>query len=180
MPSRPSPAHRLPLLAGALVLGWAIVASAAPAALADARFIVANPAPGGVVAELPASLTIQFSQPLVNGTVITVRGPGGASAVGGDIAWQDENATVPLRSAGAGLYRVSYKTVSASDGEANEGAFQFGVGAPGSVSPSAAVEGGELDIGLPLPLLGGVAVLILVALALGYLLLRGRRAPPAP
>jgi len=141
------------LLAGALLLAVPVGA--------HARFISANLGPGIVVQELPPRLDMVFSQNVQSATV-SVQGPGGVVAGGGGLTKDGSRTSVGLRSAGNGLYRVSWSTVSAEDGEEAKGGWEFGVGTPGSISPSKKLteEADEHDQ-RPWPLIAGGAILLI-------------------
>ncbi len=122
-------------------LGAAIAVIAAVLSLhvagAHARFVRSDPAPGSVVPAPPARVTIEFAENVARGSWITVIGPEGTVVSTGETSRTGTQASVALQPAGAGIYTVNWKTISLEDGEEDGDSFQFGVGAPGSVSPRA-------------------------------------------
>jgi copper transport protein len=118
------------------VLG-ALLAPAGPARAHPAR-VGSSPAPGSVVGESPAEITITFSERVsaVEGKVVVLAPDGkkisGTPAVTGDVLH------IPVRRAASplGTYLVSYRVISA-DTHPVGGAVTFSVGAPSAAPPSA-------------------------------------------
>jgi copper transport protein len=145
-------------------------------AAAHARFVSANPVPGSVIAAPPARVTITFSEELARGTDITVTGPSGQVVSTGETARSGTQGSVALQAAGTGVYAVTWKSVSAEDGDEDSGSFEFGVGAPGTVFP-------RVGTGLISERTAGVwpaaaALVALVMLGAGAALVDGRARRP--
>jgi methionine-rich copper-binding protein CopC len=114
----------------------------ASAASAHAKVLSATPAIGSTIAKPPTSVSVQTAENMVPGpksSNLFVYGPNG------DLISQG-NATIPLNSPremsvpikpdGTGVYVVQWKTVSAEDGDPDQGAFVFTVGATAASAPS--------------------------------------------
>jgi copper resistance protein C len=157
---------RIAFSLGAALLAAAITASVASA---HARYESSNPPNGGTLNTLPASLQITFTEELAS-IRIDVTGPDGSSATTGpatiDLA-ERKNASVPLRSAGAGKYSVVWHNVSGDDGDPNDGAFEFTVagasaapagGGQPATSPAAAATPAPAAAAAPSPATGDDAI----------------------
>ncbi|MBL7491072.1 copper resistance protein CopC [Frankia sp. AgB1.9] len=128
--------------AGLAGLGLALVALVAVAAPASAhtRLLSSTPADGSTVPTAPDQIRLTFAQHLLGLGAVAVEGPGGSSVGVGDAVL--DGAIVTLRLAEhrpAGVYRLSYRIVSA-DGHPVSGQVTFtATGDVGSVSsPTAA------------------------------------------
>lgn len=117
------------LLAAVVVLYCAWTVSPV---LAHAIFLHSNPAPNAVLASSPAQVEIYFSETLQPGlSSIAVYDSNGAVVDLGDVRVDPNDATrltVSLRSLSDGVYTVSWKVVSATDGHFTTGSFPFAVG----------------------------------------------------
>ncbi len=124
-----------------------VTAGPVPAVFAHAVLAGSSITPGSLIAALPATLTLTFSEDLAAGkSNIGVTGPDGGSALLGSPRAQpnDRALTAPLRARGAGTYRVFWNSVSAQDGRVAAGAFTFAVGyvsAPRDLSAGIAAHG---------------------------------------
>ena len=123
-----------------LLLGPALPGSAGGRVLAHAQLVASSPGSGSTVAEAPDEIRLVFSEPLearvssvdiadLQGSAILTRA--------GEIDPDDPYALVvtdaPLED--GGIYLVTWRTVSASDGHSAEGFFYFGVGdVPGTLA----------------------------------------------
>ncbi len=102
------------------------LASPAPAVVAQATVVTADPAPDAVLNPVPAEVRLVFAEPVTDTSVIIVLGPDGAvvsgpTTVAGDTAW------TAVRASGPGVYEVQWATVSAEGGQAAAGTFHFTV-----------------------------------------------------
>ena len=104
---------------------------------------VSEPAAGSTVANLPPAVVIVFSEEVVpDGVQIRVIGPDGAQADAGDTTldlndMSRRRVSVTLRPGGGdGIYAVEWESVSAADGDNDEGAFTFIVGQVGTPAAS--------------------------------------------
>lgn len=124
-----------------------LLAVAVGTASAHAKVIDSNPKMGSTIAQAPKTITVTTAEnmkPGAQNSNMFVYGPAG------DLVSQG-NATIPLNSpktmsvnlkdAGKGVYIVRWNTVSADDGDPDQGAFTFTVGAATSSITSAASSG---------------------------------------
>jgi copper resistance protein C len=132
------PTHSRTALAGAVLLGGAIVLQALAAAPASAHdeLISTDPAAGSTVATVPSVVVLTFAEPpLTLGLGVDVTGPGGtvssgAPTLSGSVIRQ------AIRPGGpAGFYTVRWR-VTADDGHPVSGSFTFAASAPGAAAPS--------------------------------------------
>ena len=119
-------------LAGLLVLAASLLL--AQGALAHAAYERSTPGAGAVVAEAPAQVEIWFTQELFRRqgeNWIRVTGPDGAEAHATEALIDDDNRrhmSVTLAPGlPAGEYVVNWRTLSADDGDSEEGSFTFTV-----------------------------------------------------
>jgi hypothetical protein len=119
-------------LALAAVLAVLAALPLAGRALAHAAYARSAPGAGAVVAAAPAQVDIWFTQDLFRRqgeNSITVTGPAGASAHAGDAAIDDDDRrhmTVALQGdLPPGEYLVAWRSLSAEDGDDEEGTFTF-------------------------------------------------------
>lgn len=101
------------------------------AAWAHGTLLASSIEPGSLIAALPPTLILSFSESLSQRfSSLQVTGPDGGSAVVGDpLAAQDNRSLqVHLSPRGGGTYRVVWISVSAVDGHALTGGFAFAVG----------------------------------------------------
>lgn len=109
-----------------LALGWST-----PAAAHNA-LVGADPQDGATMEQGPAAVSLRFLSTLdQNGTVVTVTGPDGAAAEGGEPEVDGATVTVPVSADLPGTYTVAYEVMS-SDGHlvTGEVAFTVTVGNP--------------------------------------------------
>jgi len=137
-------------LFGALILAY--VALMAPTlAQAHAEYDHSDPATDATLPTAPSTVTVWFTEELVSqGSSLEVRDAANARVDSGNSRVVDSNPkdsmTIGLR-AGLpnGTYTVTWKTVSADDGDEATGAFSFGVGvAP--TAPAATTETQKKDV----------------------------------
>ncbi|HWE64529.1 MAG TPA: copper resistance protein CopC [Chloroflexota bacterium] len=122
---------RRALLGAVLAVLWVTVVWQRPVAWAHSVLVQASIMPGSLIADLPTTLTLRFSEDLaVSLCSLHVNGPGGADAsVGVPQAGPDaQSLQLTLRAQGGGTYSVSWSTVSAEDGQVVTGGFHFAVG----------------------------------------------------
>lgn len=135
----------------------------ADTALAHARFASSSPAPGQTVASSPASVTITFTEELAAGSTGSVADASGATvSTGATISTTARTKlSIALKpSLPNGVYKVSWHSVAADDGDKLDGSFFFGVGVP---APSTATLPARDTTGLALALLALAAMLGLVS-----------------
>jgi methionine-rich copper-binding protein CopC len=138
-------------------------------ALAHAHYASSTPAPGQTLAASPASVLITYDSELGAGSTGTVTNASGATvSTGAAIDANDRTKlTIALSpSLPNGVYKVSWHSVSADDGDELDGTFFFGVGVP---APSTATAPNPAGIAL---LVAGLAIL-----ATSFALLPRRLAP---
>lgn len=129
--------RRLAALGGALVALLAIAGTAA----AHAQLVASSPAPGEVLEAPPAELRLTFSEPLEGGfssaDLADADGAPIVSRAGAVDAADPFTLVVPLPELAAGVYTVTWQSLSTADGHPARGFFTFGVGSvelPGTVS----------------------------------------------
>jgi copper transport protein len=129
------------LLGLALVVGW-LTTAAAPA-FAHASLERSDPANGAVLATSPKRISLTFTEPPdLSLTTVGLIDKSGADVPTGPVerAGSDREIAVTVDDLPDGVYTVTWRTVSATDGHFTAGAFTFGVGvSPEEVVP---VEGG--------------------------------------
>lgn len=132
-------------------------------ALAHAKFASSTPAPGQTLASAPASVTITFTEELAAGSTGSVTDASGATVSTGATISTVDRAKLSIAltpSPPNGVYKVSWHSISADDGDSLDGSFYFGVGIP---APSTATLPATNSTGLALVLLALAAVLGLVS-----------------
>ena len=118
-------------------------------ALAHARLLISDPAPGVVLDALPGSIDLVFTEPVTPaGRGINVYGPDGRLASIGSARARGEGMSVRVTGSLAGTYAVVW-TVVAADTHPSRGEFTFSVG---HTSPVRAPGFGGGDVGLVSPL----------------------------
>ena len=133
-----------PRLAGVLALLALLVAPALPGAaggrvLAHAQLVASSPGAGGIVADSPEEIRLIFSEPLESQVtsldVVDLNGNPVLARVG-EVDPADPFALVLSDpQLPDGVYRLTWRTLSAADGHTAEGFFNFGVGdVPGSLA----------------------------------------------
>ena len=102
----------------------ALIASTAVVS-AHAQYQSSSPPANGTVSAVPSAVRVSWSEEL-SAIQFTITGPDGSNVVNGpatiDLA-QRKNASVPVKSAGAGQYVVVWHNVSGDDGDPNDGSF---------------------------------------------------------
>jgi methionine-rich copper-binding protein CopC len=175
----------------AALLSIVLVLSVVGTASAHAKVIDANPKIGSTIAQAPKTITVttvENMKPGPQNSNLFVYGPSG------DLI-SEGNATIPLNSpkqmsinikdAGKGVYIVRWITVSADDGDPDQGAFTFTVGAAASTpaasntnttqTPTPSTTGS----GTPLWVAGVIGLIaLLVGMSVGMGL--GKRSVAAP
>ena len=102
-------------------------------ALAHAHYASSTPAPGQTLSSSPAAVLITFDSELGTGSTGSVaNASGGTVSTGAAIDANDRTKlTIALGpSLPNGVYKVSWHSVSADDGDELDGTFFFGVGVP--------------------------------------------------
>jgi methionine-rich copper-binding protein CopC len=164
--------HHLQMLcAGALSLGLLFVI--AGTAFAHAAVIDSNPKMNSTItlAKLPTTLTVTTAEnmkPGASNSDLFVYGPSGKLISQGDATVDLNNPThmsVTIKPDKTGVYTVHWKTVSADDGDSDEGAFGFLVTAASS-SPSTGTTSAPTGTPLWVPIVAGI-VALLVGLGVG-------------
>lgn len=111
----------------ALYCAWAV-----SPAQAHAVFVRSNPAPNAVLAQAPPQVDIYFSEGLQDGlSSISVYDSGGLQVDIGDVRVDYADPTrlsVSLHRLNDGVYTVSWKAISVTDGHFTTGSFPFAVG----------------------------------------------------
>jgi copper transport protein len=132
--------RRIPrALAAMLVLGiW--LSLAATAASAHASLASSDPSNGELLDTAPNHISLSFTEPPdLSLTSIRVLDDTGAPVPTGPpelAAGSDRELRVRLDPVPDGVYTVTWRTVSATDGHVTAGAFSFGVGvSPGAIKP---------------------------------------------
>jgi copper transport protein len=126
---------RLILFLAILIIGIGIVIPVS----AHALLLNSNPAPNAILATSPAQVELFFSEPIAQGlSSLIVFDQNGIQADQKDMRvdpTNPERMTVSLPALETGVYTVSWKAVSATDGHQTEGAFTFSVGS-GNTAPA--------------------------------------------
>jgi methionine-rich copper-binding protein CopC len=120
-------------------------------ALAHAQFVSSSPKPGETVAKAPAAVLITFSEDLGAGATGAATDASGATvSTGATIDTTTRtNLSIALKAGLAnGVYKVSWHSVSADDGDALDGTFFFGVGVPAPSTSSVPTSTVDLAIAL--------------------------------
>lgn len=140
------------LLAGALLV-CAIVATAGSPAGAHDSLVRADPADGSVLAQPPAAVTLEFSDPPLDvSPQVVVRGADGGVVADVVPTITDRTATAPLpQPLAPGTYTVAWRVVS-GDGHPIEGSLGFTVQGPSTPAPTASTPPASRSAGAtPLP-----------------------------
>jgi methionine-rich copper-binding protein CopC len=117
-------------------LGISALLASTAVVSAHAQYQSSSPPANGTVSAAPNTVQVSWSEEL-SAIQFTITGPDGSNVVNGpatiDLA-QRKNASVPVKSAGAGQYIVVWHNVSGDDGDPNDGSFVFTVaGTPAPV-----------------------------------------------
>jgi len=150
-------------------------------ASAHASVIDSNPKMNSTVilAKLPTTITVTTAEnmkPGASNSDLLVYGPSGKLISQGDatIALNDPtHMSVAIKPEKAGVYTVYWKTVSADDGDPDQGAFGFTVTSTSS-SPSTATTSGVTGTPIWVPIVAGI-VALLVGLGVGIGIGRARK-----
>jgi copper transport protein len=134
---------------------WLVTASV-PAS-AHAAIESTDPANGELLEEPPSQIVLTFTEPPdLDLTIVSVVDSSGADMPTGppELApGSNREIRVRLDPLPDGVYTVTWRTVSATDGHVTSGAFSFGVGvSPGEVTPFE-----QTDSGTPTPTAGAIA-----------------------
>ena len=153
----------------------ATLALAHPVA-AHAFLVKTSPAQGERLGTSPANLQLQFSEPVAQQSLITLRSAAGAHLALGPVralqgGYVAETDVPPLS---AGVYLVSWQVV-ALDGHFSVGEFAFGVGSGGGPLPAASSEAG---IANPWPT--GLHLIFVLGLLTGFGVLLAERLLAVP
>ena len=159
-------------LAVLLLVLVGLLATSGPAA-AHASFVASQPEPGSSLAAPPGTVTLRFSEPLIEDlSEVSVTDPLGETFTGGPSG--DQKITVDVDSTAQGTYAVEWKTVSPLDGHTLRGEYEFGVGSEVGAQqepPTAPTSTDLLIAGARtveyVGLLGALGMLSLAALATG-------------
>jgi methionine-rich copper-binding protein CopC len=155
----------LPALAAAfaavVLAGWSLPASA------HAGLVGSDPAQGQRLDRLPASVSLEFTEPIGKPAYVVVTAADGTRVDSGEVKVDGPAVSVALagKTAASGGYEIAYRVVS-EDGHAVAGKVGFTVGA--DAAPVVETDGSSR-----LPVVAAVAVGLVVVL--GGLLLRTRR-----
>lgn len=171
---------RIATLSAALVLSMLV----APGVRAHSNLVGTTPPDGAVIADAPASITLQFNEEPLDSMVDVVITDAAGAVVAMDAAEAaGTKVLVPWPgSLGAGDYTVAYRVVSA-DGHPVTGTFTFTYTGDASATTAPAIDEAAAadvlaDVEQPrsnLPLILGVAALIIAVLAVIGLRRRARR-----
>ena len=164
--------RRLPVLC-AVALSLGLLFIIAGTAFAHAAVIDSNPKMNATItlAKLPTTLTVTTAEnmkPGASNSNLFVYGPSGQLISQGDatVALNDPtHMSVAIKPDKTGVYTVHWKTVSADDGDSDEGAFGFMVAAASSL-PSTGTTSAPTGTPLWVPIAAGV-VALLVGLGVG-------------
>ena len=124
------------ILAGLIV--FALCLAYAPAALAHAALVRAEPADGAVVAQPPASLKLTFNEP-VSPLVMRLVGPNGEVMAPTSVTADNTVVTIIPPRLPQGTNVLSWRVVS-SDGHPIGGSVLFAVGAPSAGAPDGGLD----------------------------------------
>lgn len=131
------------VLAGVLMVAFAVVLGTANGASAHDELSSSNPEPGATLESVPEAIELTFSNvPATIGSEVQVLDESGEDWAEGDVSITDAVATQALREgAPAGTYTVNWRVVS-SDSHPIEGTFEFTASAGAAVSetPDASVD----------------------------------------
>jgi copper resistance protein C len=113
-------------------------------ALAHARFASSVPAPGQTLASSPAAVVINFDEELAAGSTGSVTDASNATVSTGATIDANERTRLSIAlkpSLPNGVYKVSWHSISADDGDELDGSFFFGVGVPAPSTATAPMPG---------------------------------------
>ena len=177
--------HRRLQLLCALALSLGLIFTVAGVALAHAAVIDSNPKMNSTIIlnKLPTTLTVKTAEnmkPGASNSDLFVYGPSGTLISQGDatVALNDPtHMSIAIKPDKTGVYTVYWKTVSADDGDPDQGAFGFTVAATSSASSTATTSG---VTGTPIwvPIVAGI-VALLVGLGAGISIGRAGKQLPS-
>lgn len=115
-------------LVASLLLAGAFLSP--PDARAHASFLESDPAPGARLAASPRAVTLEFTEPLVDGLTRArlLEEPGGEPIPAALEAGGLRMVMRPSRRLQQAAYRIQWRSVSTIDGHVREGSISFGVG----------------------------------------------------
>ncbi len=170
----------------ALVITLGLLFIMAGTALAHAAVIDSNPKMNSTITlnKLPTTITVTTAEnmkPSASNSNLFVYGPTGELISQGDATVSLNDPThmsVAIKPGKAGVYVVHWKTVSAQDGDPDEGAFGFTVvstsAAPSTTTTTAATTSGPIWV----PIVAGI-VALLVGLGVGIGIGRAGKSQPS-
>lgn len=159
---------------------WLLVATAS-AVPAHAKVTGSNPAAGSTVSQAPTTISVTTAENMKSGpsnSNLQVYGPNGELISQGDATVDLNNPqlmSIKIKPSGKGVYVVRWNTVSEDDGDPDQGAFTFTVGAPVVAKTAPAAPAASSSIPLWVPIVAGI-VALLVGLGIGFAIARGTRA----
>jgi len=176
-----SRSHRRLQLLCALALTLGLLFVIGGTAWAHAAVIDSNPKMNSTItlAKLPTTITVKTAEnmkPGASNSDLFVYGPSGKLISQGDatIALNDPaHMSVSIKPEKAGVYTVYWKTVSADDGDPDQGAFGFTI-TPMASSPSTATTAAPIGTPIWVPIVAGI-VALLVGLGAGIGIGRTRK-----
>jgi methionine-rich copper-binding protein CopC len=135
---------RRALLAAAAAVG--LLVAAAPTALAHAAYKGSDPADGATVADPPAQITAEFTEPLTESSSLAVYDPCGIRVDDGNSRVSGYEMSIGMAADKAGVYTVEFTAQSALDSHTTRGTFEFtssgGSDCPGAEPPAPSGGGG--------------------------------------
>ncbi len=179
--------HRRLQLLCPLALSLGLIFVVVGVALAHAAVIDSNPKMNSTITlnKLPTTLTVKTAEnmkPGASNSDLFVYGPSGTLISQGDatVALNDPtHMSVAIKPDKTGVYTVYWKTVSADDGDPDQGAFGFTVTSASS-SSSIATTSGTTGTPIWVPIVAGI-VALLVGLGAGIGIGRaGKQLPSSP
>lgn len=179
------PAPRATRVLMASLLGLVLSMLGASVALAHAGFAGSDPAAGAVVASPPEAISLSFTEPpdpSVSFITLYEGDAGREIPVSAPEIGRDPKQLVvrPSQALSDGLYTVSWRVTSRTDGHATAGAFAFRVGPATDVAPAPVVAAPEVPGPQPLGVLAkmafyaGAIVLVGAAAMIGWIISRAR------
>lgn len=152
MSDRSSTRHASQALS-AFAFALLIPAALGTPALAHAAYESSDPPDGGTVSSPPSRVTAEFTEPMVDGSYLTVTDPCGVQVDNRDSLVAADRLTVSMSADKQGTYTVRFDVVSSVDGHGTTGSFSFtsSGGAPCAApdEPSGDEQGSGGDEGKP-------------------------------
>jgi copper resistance protein C len=110
------------------VLSWLLLMASVPAAHAHASLLQASPAAGSMLSAAPQEVALTFTDKLEAAfSKLTVADASGTEVSQGKAQISGNTMRISLKALGAGLYKVTWRAVSA-DTHKTEGSFMFSIG----------------------------------------------------